>query len=1319
MCKNTYHMNCVRPPLLKKPARGFAWSCGPCSRKQERKLEARNTPNVRERSREVDDEELLDEEDDERGVISDPTNVSSPSDPDIQTSGARPATAEQVAQAKLWPYRYLGIHCKVEDALDYDDRIYPRASSRLGPRHQANVSIWHGRPVELVKPADIKKRYMKGSSHKKDAKLSKETVAALEADKLTRERRPKWVTDEPPGYVHRGEDHPNNDLKNTAKLQFTLLRTQEPSVRGQDESSSASVMSEQRLTIIDDYMSRAKEVAKAVGVPEYSTNFLDKALEVLCSNNYMMEPALEQLRKVNRRKDLKNPELNKEELKRFEEGVLRYGSELQNVSRHVGKSQKHAEIVRFYYMWKKTDRGKQIWGQFEGRKGKKQAKQVDSKLVDDVADDIDDSAFDNEKATARKRGFECKFCATRKSPQWRRAPGTAPGTTVPADPNSKSSRDKGVHLMLALCQRCAGLWRKYGIQWENIDEVAKKVAQGGGRAWKRRIDEELLIELVSANEANSIGMSSAAAAAAASVGVEVSPGLTIQPGQENPKKKQKTGFEKDTPQVAQSGVYNEPLKKKIIEKPPEPPLVPEQPKIRELPCAVCREMEPTGDQHLSCRHCRLAVHRNCYGVAQDRSTSSWLCDMCSNDNSTLFSTSYECILCPVRDTDHELMEPIKVSHKKKNDREREKEQLERELVKEQTEQYNKKQKAKGRPEFPHEALKRTVANNWVHVICALFHPEIKFGESWSLAPSVLFHTIPLPRYEQVCTLCKTNSGACVTCHQCEAKFHVACAQQQDYTFGFDVTPVKSSRRDAVSTVSLGSEFGQVTAVIFCKGHTIKSTVHPLSEMMENPTLNALQIFACNYKQADKSSSGTVRKAANINTSARLTAQVTASNTNTRGSASNWGGGSNGNSASAPASRSSRVSPAAVTVKSEEVDEDGDRIIHLSDTTIDEPVSKECITCGTDASPRWHKMRPKPTLVSHSPPGADIDAEAPQDPPRLHDALPNGHVNVNGDDNYYHDVSNARTLAPRPEAFSRTNGILGNDNESFTEPSARTTDAIMASPTIAKGDESIAAAVSLTYQCHKCHLKKPPDPSPRRSVSAQPEVIHLESHSHPAPDTIALPHSAWHPGPSTPSHNQYHGWSNQPVPQTAGPVQMSNGLSHSPPPNRPAPSHYAPPISTQYHNPGYGHAHHQHDQPIQHQLISAASPYRMQRNSAGRITTMLYSQSSGNAPDFPPIPNGTRSPPVHNQSVHSPQMNHQPTHGPQGPPRAAENPFLVPYQNQSPPRQQIPNIFDSPHTIYDRPETPTEGIGRNGGWPSSDGQLTNGASASPSLRNLLH
>lgn len=1325
MCKDTYHMNCVRPPLLKKPARGFAWSCGPCSRKQERKLEARNTPIVGERAVNAEEEELLEEEEDDNAGVSDLTSGSSPREADSQDLGTRPATAEQTAQAKLWPYRYLGIHCRVEDALDYDDRIYPRASSRLGPRHQANVTIWHGRPAELVRPADIKKKYVKGSSHKKDAKLSKETIAALEADKIAREKRPKWVMDEPPGYVHRGEDRPNSDPANTARLHFHLPEVGEISSRGVDDEQASCNMDlelEQREKFVGDYMARARPLARTLGVQEYSTNFLDKALELLCSNNYAVEPALEQLRKVDKKKDLKEPELTKEELRKFEEGVAKYGSELRDVSRHVGKSQKHANIVRFYYMWKKTDRGKQIWGHYEGRKGKKQAKQTDSKLVDDVADDVDDSAFDNDKAALRKRGFECKFCATRKSPQWRRAPGTVPGTTVPTEPGSKNSKDKGVHLLIALCQRCAGLWRKYGIQWENIDEVAKKVAQGGGRAWKRRVDEELLIELVSANEANQIGMSTAAAAAAASVGLDVPPALTIQPGQENAKKKQKTNVEQ---QQVPNGLPVDPPKRKVIEKPPEPPLIPEQPRIKALPCAVCYDTEPAGDQLVCCRACRLTVHRDCYGIAESRPTMKWLCDMCFNDHTGSLSTSYECVLCPVRWNEHELMEPPRISHKKKTDREREKERLEREMVLDATEVFRRKQEDKGWPVGPREPLKRTAGNNWVHVVCAIWTTEMIFGDARALSPSEGIGSIPIWKYQQVCKLCKTTSGACVTCHQCPAVFHVACAQQHGYILGFDVRPVKGSRRDVNNTIELGNEAGNAKAVIYCKEHTPKDIVHPMNEPVASTSCNALQLFVRTYKQADTSMSGTVRKANLINNSSTRAMTQPASSTSASGALIS-NGLSGANSASGASTRSSRVSPAAVTVKSEEVDEDGDRVVHLSAATSTEPSDKGCSSCGTTTSPKWHKTRAKPArgAISHGPDKAMVSPSVPSQPNLVQ---PNGYVN--GDVPYERERSSDQTLGsqsePVVEGYAQGNGgSLG--HETSVRNAAHNNTAL----TITNGGPPASILdAPVVYQCHKCHLKQlrdPPSPqttpSPPPGFRAEPDVVHISDSPSPL--------HAWPPAPAASVapvvQSSYNGWTSQPPPsQHPGPMCMPNGLSHSPPPSiivPPVQHHYtAAPPPPQYHVNGYGHAPQAHTFQQHQQIGGGPTPYQLQRNVPGLQGPANYSsprqQQYGNGQHGQHGQHAQYVPQPSNVS-HSPQMHHQASYVQHGPLRAADNLFSSSYHTQTSPRPPYARVHGSPQGLRERPETPTEGIGRPAGWSGNEGQMANGASASPSLRNLL-
>ena len=1325
MCKNTYHMNCVRPPLLKKPARGFAWSCGPCSRKQERKLEARNTPHFSERATEGEDEELLDEEDDDHGGLSNSTGGNNSHDPATQNSGPRPATAEQIAQAKLWPYRYLGIHCRVEDALDYDDRIYPRASSRLGPKHQANVHVWHGRPVELVKPADIRKKYIKSGSHKKDAKLTKETIAALEAEKITKEKRPKWVMDEPVGYIRRGEDHPSGASATTAKLQFKMPKVGEISLRGNDLSDYSVNKPDFREQAIDDYIAQAKSLAEFVGVSEHSTNFLDKALELLRSNNYSVEPALQQLKIVNKRKDLKEPELSKEELKRFEEGVLRYGSELRNVSRHVGKSQKYGEIVRFYYMWKKTDAGKRIWGHHEGRKGKKQPKQADSKLVDDVADDIDDSAFDNGKAAARKRGFECKFCASRKSPQWRRAPATAPGTTVASETSSKGGKDKNAYLMVALCQRCAGLWRKYGIQWENIDEVAKKVANGGGRAWKRRIDEELLIELFSANEANAMGVSSAAAAAAASAGVEVPSGLTIQDG---PRKKQKTGVENSRSSATPVTVHSEPPPKKKAEKPPEPPLIPDPPRIKILPCAVCYQMEPMGDQHLSCRHCRLTVHRNCYGIAESRSGNKWTCDTCSNDSTSQISTSYECVLCPVTHVEHELMEPPKVSHKKKTDREREKEVLERDMINDAVGMHRRKQIEQGRPVEPREPLKRTAGNNWVHVVCALWNPEIRLGNAKLLDSVEGVPSIPSAKYEQLCKLCKTSKGVCISCHHCAAPFHVSCAQQYGYSLGFDVTPVKSSRKEVANTTTLGGETGIISAVAFCREHSIKSSFHPMHEAVEESSLNALQVFARNFKQADLTMTGTVRKAALIHSSTKAVTHVTGASATHRSSTSTLNSVPSGNSISGPVTRSSRVSPATVTIKSEEVDGDGDRVVHLSETTVTEPSTKECTVCGTDTSPKWHKAIPQ-IIEAPPPPLADplLRTDIPEAPGQIFVGDSCGQAN--GDVIGKSDDSLTRFAAAQPENLSTNHGNNGISKDISSEPLIHTASAPGITTTTEVGLElPIGAVLSPDFLCHKCHLRKLREPTPRRSTSSEPDPVLLDLHDEiiepGTPPQLAQP--IWPPALGMPSHDPYHGWGNQPTPRFNGRPRMSNGVSHSPPAAvPPLQPHFIGP-SAQYHAASYGHPQQQqhHEAPLQHLPNGAPSPYPPPRNHPSHMVPTPYPlhhshPSNTQHTPHPHPPHAIRAHPAPPPPIRSPPMHDQNTQGPHGPPRAAENPFVIPYQSHSPPRQLYQGIYGSPRGNFERPETPPDGLGRGGGWLGADGQMTNGASASPSLRNLLH
>jgi len=72
--------------------------------------------------------------------------------------------------------------------------------------------------------------------------------------------------------------------------------------------------------------------------------------------------------------------------------------------------------------------------------------------------------------------------------------------------------------------------------------------------------------------------------------------------------------------------------------PPPPPIIPDEPRWKELPCAVCKALDATGEPPISCHHCKLTVHKKCYGLANQVLSPKWICDQCSNDRNPTVST---------------------------------------------------------------------------------------------------------------------------------------------------------------------------------------------------------------------------------------------------------------------------------------------------------------------------------------------------------------------------------------------------------------------------------------------------------------------------------------------------------------------------------------------------------------------------------------------------------------------------------------------------------------------------------------------------------
>lgn len=114
------------------------------------------------------------------------------------------------------------------------------------------------------------------------------------------------------------------------------------------------------------------------------------------------------------------------------------------------------------------------------------------------------------------------------------------------------------------------------------------------------------------------------------------------------------------------------------------------------------------------------------------------------------------------------MEQPKLTHHKKkmSEKDRERERQEVQKARKAAEFYRKKQEEMNRPVNPREPLKRTADNNWVHATCAVWTPEVKFGNAKALEPSEGIPSIPRSKYDEVCQVCNKKDGACVSCHQC-------------------------------------------------------------------------------------------------------------------------------------------------------------------------------------------------------------------------------------------------------------------------------------------------------------------------------------------------------------------------------------------------------------------------------------------------------------------------------------------------------------------------------------------------------------------------
>ncbi|TDL26726.1 hypothetical protein BD410DRAFT_783841 [Rickenella mellea] len=251
--------------------------------------------------------------------------------------------------------------------------------------------------------------------------------------------------------------------------------------------------------------------------------------------------------------------------------------------------------------------------------------------------------------------------------------------------------------------------------------------------------------------------------------------------------------------------------------PPVPaPTVP----TAQVRCTSCYKLGPLG-KVLKCQECSFLIHAGANGaVVEPDEVGSWVCELCQNEKTLEASLNSDCLLCP-----RQRRDPV-----------------------------FKRDNKYPPPDSYLRACKPTEGQGWVHVLCSVFIPEVSFADSSRLRLVEGVSTIPKHRWTSLCTLCGESGGAVVRCGNCPKEYHVSCAWKFGHKFGFEIQPVKSTRRDITSVIHFKKEIGAMTAVICCKEHSsYRRDLYDICETNEAGE-TALQVYCRAYKQAQISQS---------------------------------------------------------------------------------------------------------------------------------------------------------------------------------------------------------------------------------------------------------------------------------------------------------------------------------------------------------------------------------------------------------------------------------------------------------------------------------
>ncbi|XP_042525889.1 lysine-specific demethylase 4B isoform X1 [Dipodomys spectabilis] len=193
---------------------------------------------------------------------------------------------------------------------------------------------------------------------------------------------------------------------------------------------------------------------------------------------------------------------------------------------------------------------------------------------------------------------------------------------------------------------------------------------------------------------------------------------------------------------------------------------------------------------IACTKCCLQVHASCYGVRPELAKDGWTCSRCA-----AHAWTAECCLCNLRGG----------------------------------------------------ALQTTTEHRWIHVICAIAVPEVRFLNVIERNP-VDISGIPEQRWKLKCVYCRKRmkkvSGACIQCsyEHCSTSFHATCAhaagvlmEPDDWPYVVSITCLKHTSPGHAAQLQRAVSLGQVVITknrngLYYRGRVIGSSSQTFYEV---------------------------------------------------------------------------------------------------------------------------------------------------------------------------------------------------------------------------------------------------------------------------------------------------------------------------------------------------------------------------------------------------------------------------------------------------------------------------------------------------------